>query len=600
MTRQIDRFITTLGLLLLGATPAWAGRGDIDPNYLLDGSELLYSEPGGVAIVNSVLLALPGDRLAIAKLGEQGLLIRMVDATGQVIPDFGEGGSVLINSPALGTFEPAAAALAPNGDMIFLGVLGDAADTLPRSILRLDSAGQPVASFGTRGDGFVEPALARARALAFAVDPDGKIVLGEGSWDGDVNCDSIARVQRLGADGQPDAGFGGDGIAEIPDLDICNGASVFGVRADSSVIVGDGSTIVAVDATGEIDPTFGVDGRLAIDGLASAGRLLLPDGGLLFFGSSTDTGSSDTVMQKLDRNGQPDLAFGSGTGTVTVDLGAELLGVTSAREELWQLVFDPDGEHFFAGLGVSPTDGSFACSGIARLAIDGTPDVTFGRDGMTCLNFNFGLVAVQSAGAPLFVGGPRLDTMFRLLPDNSPSPGLLAVVSAPRTVGESAGSATVTVGRFAGRDGAVSADFTTTGRRVPYQCGYSRCVTNGADAGSDYTTNSGRLDWADGDDGERTVTVSIRDDAIHENLETFGVDFSEPGGGALLFAENLTVYISDNDAARPPPPPDDDPATSGGGGSVSWATALALLGLLLLLRRRDLWRRAARTRLHEE
>ena len=172
MASQITRFIATLSLLMLGAAPAWAGRGDIDPNY---------GGGGRLAFASGVQVALPGDRLAIANAGEEGPRIRMVDATGQVVPDFGEGGSVLINSPALGTFEQAAAALAPNGDMIFMGVLGDAADTLPRAILRLDSAGQPVASFGTRGDGFVEPALARARALAFAVDPDGKIVLGEGS-----------------------------------------------------------------------------------------------------------------------------------------------------------------------------------------------------------------------------------------------------------------------------------------------------------------------------------------------------------------------------------------------------------------------------------
>ena len=562
--KQIGGMIAIHALMLLGAATAWAGRGDVDPNY---------GEGGKVSA--GTLLALPGDRLAIANAGEEGPRIRMVDATGQVVPDFGEGGSVLINSPALGTFEQAAAALAPNGDMIFMGVLGDAADTLPRAILRLDSAGQPVASFGTRGDGFVEPALARARALAFAVDPDGKIVLGEGSWNGDVSCDSIARVQRLLTDGQLDTGFGGDGIVEIPDLDICNGASIFGVRADRSVIVGDGSTIVAVNAAGDIEPTFGVDGRLAITGLASAGRLLLPDGGLLFFGSTTETGSSDTVMQKFDRNGQPDLAFGPGTGSVTIDLGTALLGAPAAREDVWQIVLDPDGEHLLAGLSVS-------CSGIARLTIDGVPDASFGRNGLTCLNINFGLVGVQGNGAPLFLDGY---SVLRILPDNRPSPGLLAVVSAPGAVGESAGSATVTVGRFAGRDGAVSVDFTTASRPGCHR--QYVCLFDSATAGSDYTATSGRFDWADGDDGSRSVTVSILNDGLVENREVFGVDFTEPGGSALLFAENLTLYINDNDTATvPPPPPPPSQTSSGGGGSVSWATHFALLTLLFLHRRR--------------
>ena len=186
--------------------------------------------------------------------------------------------------------------------------------------------------------------------MAFAVDPDGKIVLAEGSWNPDGSCGSPARLQRLLANGQPDAEFGGDGIIEIPNLDICNGAPVFGARADGGVIVGDGHTIVAVDAAGDIDPTFGVDGRLAVSELAGASGLLLPDGGLLIFGSRTIRPSNDTVFLKFDRNGQPDLDFGAGTGSVTVDLGAELLGEPSARENVEQLALDPDGEHVVAQL----------------------------------------------------------------------------------------------------------------------------------------------------------------------------------------------------------------------------------------------------------
>ena len=72
-----------------------------------------------------------------------------------------------------------------------------------------------------------------------------------------------------------------NGIREIPNLDVCNGAPVFGARADGGVIVGDGHTIVAVDAAGDIDPTFGADGRLAVTELDSARVLLLPGGGLL-------------------------------------------------------------------------------------------------------------------------------------------------------------------------------------------------------------------------------------------------------------------------------------------------------------------------------
>ena len=103
---------------------------------------------------------------------------------------------------------------------------------------------------------------------------------------------------------------------------------------------------------------------------------------------------------------------------------------------------------------------------------------------------------------------------------------------------------------------------------------------------------SGRLDWASGEDSQRTITVRILDDDIDENSETFGVAFSELGGGVLLIAENPTFAIVDNDTAPGPAPttPPTPEATlspaSGGGGSVSWTTQLALLTLLFIHRRR--------------
>ena len=581
MSNQLNRrIITSALLLLLGSATAWAGRGDVDPNYG-DGGQLVTIGP-------SVLLALPGDRLVVGEATGEGFRVRMVDATGRNVPAFGEGGVVLIDSSsAARTFVPEGAALAPNGDMIFVGSLS-LYTWGARATLRLDSDGQPVLSFGSRGDGFVEPALTVARATSFAVDPDGKIILAEGSWNPDSSCGNTARLQRLLANGQPDAEFGGDGLIEIPNLDICNGAPVFGARADGGVIVGDGHAIVDVDATGDIDPTFGADGRLAVTELAWARALLLPDGGLLIFGSSDESASSsDTVLMKFDRNGQLDLDFGAGTGSVTVDLGAELLSEPFSREYVDQLALDPDGEHIAAQLSVSHADGSSACGGIARLTIDGTPDAGFGRNGLTCLNFNFALIAVQSDGAPLFTL-PDLygnKTTYRLLPDTSPSPGFLRVVAksfASATVGESEGTATVAIERFAGRDGAVSVNYTTAYRAGCFDAdGISPCAP--ATAGSDYVATSGRLDWADGDDSQRIITIRILNDDIDDfPLEIFGVDISEPGGGAQLIAASTSVMIEASSTPPPPPPP---PA-SGGSGSVSWATPLALLTLLFIRRRR--------------
>lgn len=585
MANQIARIVSLPGLLLLVSTASWAGRGDIDPNY---------GEGGRVSAVSAVLLALPGDRLVIADAAtEEGLRVRMVDATGQNVLDFGTRGVVRIaHSAAAASFWPEAAALAQNGDMIFAGSLHTGA----RELMRLDKAGRPVVSFGTRRDGFVELALTTIGAMAFAVDPDGKIFIAEGSSNPLGHCGSPARLQRLLANGQPDIEFGVDGIVEIPNLDLCQGVSLLDARSGGGVIVGHGHAIVSVDAAGEIDRTFGVDGWLTVTDSVESRFLQLPDGDLLIVGSDTVTGSSDTLFRRFVRNGQPDLDFGYGTGLVTVDLGTELLGMPSAREYVRQLALDPDGEHVLAELHLSVSsdngDARVLCSGIARLSIDGTPDADFGRNGLTCLNLNFALIAVQGDGAALVNAGYWSDSIYRLLPDNTPSPGFLTIVAAQTSVGETQGTVAVSVERLAGRDGAVSANFATFGLRVGRYCGYRVCYTDVATAGSDYTATSGRLDWANGDDSQRTITIRVLDDDIDEITETFGLGIADPGGDILLIAEDPTFFLVDDETAPPPAPPSgggtsapsaSGPApASGGGGSVSWTTPLALLTLLFL------------------
>jgi hypothetical protein len=526
--------------------------------------------------------ALPGDRLVISEPTSEGLRIRMVDATGQNEPAFGDGGAVVIDSAAAKTFRPDTAALAPNGDLIFVGPLSDAAD---RALLRVDSHGQPVLSFGSRGDGFVDTALTATATIALAVDPDGGIVVVEGSWNSDQSaCRSTARLQRFLADGQPDAGFGTDGLIEIPDLELCNGLSVFGARGDGGVIVGNGGSIVAVNSAGENDLAFGAGGRLYPSESAWRAGFLLPDESLLLFYSiHQPTGIEDAIIAKFDKNGLVDTAFGSGTGQVRLDdvLAYPEVGVN--RGFIDQLMLAPDAAHLYARITMRRADASSFCVGIARYSIDGTFDGHFGRDGLTCLNFDHSLIAVQSTGAPLFLAGYD-NAIHRLLPDNSPSPGLLKIHASYVLVGESDGTARVAIERLAGRDGAVSVDFTTSYRprylaqRHCKGCGY---WVESATAGSDYTATSGRLDWASGDDSQQTVNVRIDSDHVGENPETFGVDFSEPGGGAPLVGSSVTVMIHDA-----PPTSQANQTGSGGGGSVSWATALALLTLLFFRHRR--------------
>ncbi len=119
-------------------------------------------------------------------------------------------------------------------------------------------------------------------------------------------------------------------------------------------------------------------------------------------------------------------------------------------------------------------------------------------------------------------------------------PGNLRFATASASRLESAGSFSVSVDRVGGDDGAVSVSYSTS--------------NGSALAGSDYTSTSGVLNWASGDDGTRSFQVPILDDAQTENDETINVALSNPTGGAgLATPSNSTLTIGDDDDSAPAP-----------------------------------------------
>ncbi len=114
------------------------------------------------------------------------------------------------------------------------------------------------------------------------------------------------------------------------------------------------------------------------------------------------------------------------------------------------------------------------------------------------------------------------------------SPGRVSVSAAAQTVAESAGTATVTVNRTS-PNGTVTVDYATA---------------NGtAMAGTDFTSTTGTLTFADGETA-KTIAVPIANDTADEPAETFTVTLSNPTGGASLGATSAqTVTITDDDGA---------------------------------------------------
>lgn len=111
--------------------------------------------------------------------------------------------------------------------------------------------------------------------------------------------------------------------------------------------------------------------------------------------------------------------------------------------------------------------------------------------------------------------------------------GALGFTTGSQSVGESDGSATITVSRSGNSDGAVSVNYAVS--------------AGSATAGDDYTLTAGTLSWADGDSSDKSFTVDITDDGIHEPSETISLTLSSATDGAVLATSTTTLTIIDDD-----------------------------------------------------
>lgn len=141
-------------------------------------------------------------------------------------------------------------------------------------------------------------------------------------------------------------------------------------------------------------------------------------------------------------------------------------------------------------------------------------------------------IGTPTGGAVL---GTATQTAVTIVDNDSPVavPGTFTIAPPTLNVNEGAGTATFTVNRSGGSDGAVTVDFATA---------------NGtATAGSDYTARTGTLNFAAGQTSQ-TITVNITNDTADEPNETFTVTLSNATGGATLgTVVTSTATILDND-----------------------------------------------------
>jgi uncharacterized delta-60 repeat protein len=338
-----------------------------------------------VAIATLAALAVLG-----ALLGE----VWLVSRPGALDPRFGDRGVVVtpIADTAYGSvhdFGPAV--IGQDGSIVAGGSIG-----WDLAVLRLHPDGRPDASFGPAG-------LVRTRVdgmgvvSGVALQPDGMLVAVGTVTEFTPGAPTRLVVARYRTDGRLDPGFGRNGLVEVAGW---RGAVAVAVDGDGGVVVA-GTGLARLTASGAPDPAFGHEGAVEVPGaglaavaIAQDGRMVvaggvlaryMPDGrldpsfGVAGIADSRAVGNPNTLALQADGrivvggdmlarympDGSLDPSFGAG-GSVG-GLGAiHAVGVRS------------DGVVFAAGTSAERV-GRFV---LGRYGPDGTPDPSFGTDGI--------------------------------------------------------------------------------------------------------------------------------------------------------------------------------------------------------------------------
>ena len=146
-------------------------------------------------------------------------------------------------------------------------------------------------------------------------------------------------------------------------------------------------------------------------------------------------------------------------------------------------------------------------------------------------------ISPEITGFNISVSNDTEIARYMLASNETPNAGSLQFSQATYSVNEGAGSATITVSRTDGSDGAVSVNY---------------AISNGtATSGNDYLDDSGTLNWNDGDNSNKIISINIIDDNDSEANETFNLTLSNATGGATIGSRNTTIVtIFDNDAVE--------------------------------------------------
>jgi len=317
----------------------------------------------------AVLLAMAGGKPGTARAS-----FVMLD------PSFANGGSMsLAVAPGTQSDEAFGVAVQRDGKIVVAGYATDSPKKF--TIARLTADGTLDASFL---GGIRKLAIGtRSEARAVALDGDQRIVVAGFTVDGGTERFALA---RLLPDGRLDASFGTDtalpGTIKTPFTTRDARALALAIQPDGKIVVAGwvrnaankDLAVARYTPAGILDPNFGSQGKVTLaigtTNEEAAAIAVQPDGKLLLAGHLVDGGRKEMLVVRLTSAGGLDPSF-DGTGAVRLTFGT---GDQSAQA----IALKPDGRILVAGdakIGAGP---QFA---VAALDASGALDAFFGQEG---------------------------------------------------------------------------------------------------------------------------------------------------------------------------------------------------------------------------
>jgi uncharacterized delta-60 repeat protein len=390
---------------------------------------------------------------------------------------------------------------------------------------RMMPDGSKDATFGTDGS-FVLAGQGDVVGKSVEVDAEGRIVIA-----GVENLRLI--VLRLKPNGTLDGSFGDAGVFRGAFVPSFYGAVDFAKAPDGGYRLlssnATGCLVTAITGDGALDGRFGQLGTAVVGSGGDSqtycrAMAVQPDGRVIVGGVER----AGAFVARLRADGTADPTF------VGTEVQAQLALVFS-------LALAADGSIITGASDKDPSPGAL----LVRLRPDGRIDPGFGIAGRARIDIETATAPTAEArvvrvlkNGGVLVGGTsyqaylndgRKPFVARLLAAGA-GPGVLGFSSAATQVEEKDQRAVVAVRRTGGVAGAVSVAYEATG--------------GSAQPGLDFTPVTGRLDWADGDSGERSITVPIvSGDTGAEPEERFSVVLKSAQGGAGIGSSATNVSI---------------------------------------------------------